>query len=392
MAQDAQKKKDYQRALSELEKAIALNESNYLYYYDMGKIQYLLRRYEDAKKSFTRSCELNDHFSPSVYNLGLTYVKLNDENSALTSFKKSVTINPEYEKGYIEQARVYNRQGKLAECVKAYDTMIKLFPDNTSAIMELGSVYYQYGKYAESEAQYKKALDMLNKSEEKTLTAYNLSKVLYDDKKYAEASRYGWIAYDEKDFLLNDTQQANITYNYALIQEKNGKPEDAKKLYNEALKLNPGHVKSKINLSALYMSNGNTDADKALALLQDAYKTDSKDFSVNNNLGTAYMLKEDYTQAEKYYKAALEIIPDDEDALLNLANAQAKAGKLADATKNFSRLTAKYPDNLEAFVGLAKVQIQSGDGNSAYKNLIYVKNKNPNFRKAEVESLIAVLE
>ncbi len=391
LAQDAQKKKDYLRSLSELEKAIALNESNYLYYYDMGKLQYLLRRYNDAKKSFIRSVELNDHFSPSVYNLGLTYVKLDDENSALTSFKKSVSINPEYEKGYIEQARVYNRQGKLAECVKAYDNMIKRFPDNNSAVMELGSVYYQYGKYEESEAQYKKVIEKLSKSEEKTLTAYNLSKVLYDDQKYEEAAHYGWIAYDEKDFLINDIQQANITYNYALIQEKNGKTSDAKRLYNETLKLNPAHTKSKINLSVIYMSNGKEEVDKALTLLLEAYKTDSKDFSVNNNLGTVYMLKEDYASAEKYYKAALTIYEDDEDALLNLANAQVKGGKLSDATINFQKITSKNPENLEAFVGLAKVLIQTGDGDGAYKNLIYVKNKNANFRKAEVDSLIAVL-
>ncbi len=391
-AQDAQKKKDYYRALSELEKAIALNESNYLYYYDMGKLQYLLKRYNDAKTSFSRSIELNSQFPPSVYNLGLTYVKLNDENSALEAFKKSVKINPDYEKGYIEQARVYNRQGKLAECVKAYDNLIKLFPDNISAVMELGSVYYQYGKYAESEAQYKKALETLNKSEEKTLTAYNLSKVLYDDGKYAEASRYGWIAYDEKDFLINDVQQANITYNYALIQEKNNKPEDAKRFYQEALTLNPEHVKSKINLSALYMAEGNADVDKALKLLQEAYKTDSNDFSVNNNLGTAYVLKEDFVNAEKYYKAALDIIPDDEDALFNLANTQVKSGKPAEAVYNFSKITAKDPNNLEAFVGLAKAQFQTGDTQGAYKNLLYVRSKNPSFRKAEVDSLIAVLE
>ena len=86
LSQDAQKKKDYYKALSELEKAIALNESNYLYYYDMGKLQYLLRRYNDAKASFIRSYELNDHFSPSIYNLGLTYVKLTSDSvhSALT--------------------------------------------------------------------------------------------------------------------------------------------------------------------------------------------------------------------------------------------------------------------------------------------------------------------
>ena len=390
LAQDAQKKKNYQQALTELELAAAMKD-NYLYYYDMGKLQYLLRRFPDAKASFIRSIELNNKFSPSVYNLGLTYVKLNDEGSALKSFQKSVEINPEYEKGYIEQARVYNRQGKLAECVKAYDTLIKLFPDNNSAIMELGSVYYQYGKYEESEAQYKQVLERLPKSEEKTLTAYNLSKVLYDDRKYAEASRYGWIAYDEKDFLLNDNQQANITYNYALIQEKNGKTDAAKKFYNEALQLNPAHTKSKINLSALYMSDANPDANKALELLLQAYKTDSSDFSVNNNLGTAYMLKDDYLLAEKYYLAALEIIPDDQDALLNLANAQTKAGKLSEAVSNFSKITAKNPENLEAYVGLAKAQIQTGDSSSAYKNLLYVKKKNPDFRKAEVDSLIAVL-
>ena len=234
-------------------------------------------------------------------------------------------------------------------------------------------------------------MEKLGKSEERTLTAYNLSKVLYDDTKYEEASRYAWIAYDEKDFLLNDTQQSNITYNYALIQEKNGNPSNAKKLYSEALDLNPGHVKSKINLSALYMSEDNPDVEKALGLLLDAYKTDNNDFSVNNNLGTAYMLKEDYSSAEKFYKAALEIRSDDEDALLNLANAQTKAGKLNEAINNFSRITAMNKDNLEAFVGLAKVQIQTGEGESALKNLLYVKNKNADFRKAEVDSLIAVL-
>lgn len=392
LAQDAQKKKDYKRALSELEKAIALNESNYLYYYDMGKLQYLLKRFTDAKVSFNRSMELNNQFPPSVYNLGLTYVKLNDEENALESFKKSVKINPEYEKGYIEQARVYNRLGKLAECVKAYDELIKLFPDNTAAIMELGSVYYQYGKYAESETQYKKALASLKKSEERTLTAYNLSKVLYDNKNYTEAARYGWIAYDEKDFLINDTQQANVVYNYALIQEKNEKLEDAVSLYKEALTLNPKHVKSKINLSALYMAENNPDADKALELLLDAYKTDNSDFSVNNNLGTAYMLKEQYDYAEKFYKAALDIVPDDEDALFNLANAQMKGGKPSEAVYNFTKITTKNPENLEAFVGLAKVQIQTGDSQGAYKNLLYVRKKNPSFRKAEVDSLIAVLE
>lgn len=391
IAQDLTKKRKYENALSELEKAIALNESNYLYYYDMGKLQYLLKRFGDASASFIRSCELNDHFSPSRYNLGLTYVKLKDENKALDSFKQSVKINPEYEKGYIEQARVYNRLGMLSECVKAYDTLIQRFPDNVSAIMELGSVYYQYGQYEKSESQYKIALEMLSKSEESTLTAYNLSKVLYDQGKYKEAQKYAWQAYDNKDFLLNDTQQANIVYNYALVQEKLDKTEDAQKLYNEAISLNPEHTKSKINLSALYMAKNPPEVDMALELLAQAYRENNEDFSVNNNLGTAWMLKGDYEKSISYYKKALSITVNDEDALSNIANVCMKAGKVDEAVEYFTVLTVSYPDNLDGFIGLAKVLIQKGDGNKAYKNLLYVKQKNPEYRKAEVDSLIAVL-
>ena len=59
--------------------------------------------------------------------------------------------------------------------------------------------------------------------------------------------------------------------------------------------------------------------------------------------------------------------------------------------ESLKKLCENHPENLEAFVGYAKVQIQTGDSTGAYKNLLYVKNKNPDFRKAEVDSLIAVL-
>ena len=88
--------------------------------------------------------------------------------------------------------------------------------------------------------------------------------MLYDDGKYQEAQKYAWQAYDNKDILLNDIQQANVVYNYALVQEKLGKHNEAYKLYNEAISLNPEHAKSKINLSALYMAQNPPNANKAL--------------------------------------------------------------------------------------------------------------------------------
>ena len=99
-----------------------------------------------------------------------------------------------------------------------------------------------------------------------------------------------------------------------------------------------------------------------------------------------------YDSSVLFYKAALNIKEDDEDATLNLANAQTKTGEFADAIENFKKVTSMNSGNLEAYVGLAKVQLQTGDSQSAYKNLLYVRQKNPSFRKAEVDSLIAVIE
>ena len=76
LAQDAMKKKNYDLASIEMQKAIENAMNNYLYYYDLGKLQYMQRKYKDAAQSFNTSCELNDKFEPSRYNLGLTYVKL----------------------------------------------------------------------------------------------------------------------------------------------------------------------------------------------------------------------------------------------------------------------------------------------------------------------------
>ena len=55
-----------------------------------------------------------------------------------------------------------------------------------------------------------------------------------------------------------------------------------------------------------------------------------------------------------------------------------KTGQLDRAIMQNTTLVTKYPDSIYSY--------------GAYKNLLYVRKKNPSFRKAEVDSLIAVLE
>ena len=59
LAQNAMNKKDWNTALSEMKKAINGDPSNYSYYYNLGKVQYSLKKYSEAASSFATSCEIN---------------------------------------------------------------------------------------------------------------------------------------------------------------------------------------------------------------------------------------------------------------------------------------------------------------------------------------------
>jgi len=390
LAQDALKRKNYDLTLLELQKAIEANKTNYLYFYDMGKVQYLLRKYSDAADSFIHSCELNNKFENSRYNLGLTYVKQGKFEEAIKAFGESVNVNPRYEKGYMELARAYSRLHNYTESIESYKKLLEVNPSNIKGLMELGSVYYESGDKDSAEKQYKTAISKLNKSEELTLTKYNLSTILYDEGKFTEALNMAWQAYDEKDFIKKNSSKANIVYNYALILEKNNKTDEAIECYNEVLSLNPEHTKARINLSSLYMSKSPVDIERVISLLE-ASSNDGESFELNNNLGTAYLMKEDYKKAVFYYLKALKIDKNDFDVKNNLANAYLKDSDYENARTIYLELLENDSNCWEAYLNLGKIYMQFEDDENALRMFLTLQQKNPDYRPSEVKSLIAVI-
>lgn len=385
---DALDKKDYNTALEEFKKAVQYDPNNYLYYYNLGKTQYILKKYSEAVTSFLTSCRLNDRFSPSRYNLGLAQLKLKNETQALDAFRKAIDINPRYEKAYLEQARILAKRNDNNGAVNSYKKVIEINSVNTTALMELGSVYYADNKLSLSEESYLKALSLMQSSPNYTLTCYNLSTVLFEEQKYSDAVSYAKKAYEGKNYITDDKAKANIIYNYALMLEKNGNFDLAIKIYSEVLKYDPNHYKTKINLGVMYMTLTPPDAESALSMFKSVYAADNKNFEANNNLGNAYLLLEDYKNSVKYYQAALQIDPKNNDVRINLARAYAKDEDYSSAKTVYTELIKIDNKNWDAYIELAKVCLQLGDNTSAEKYLVYLQEKNPSFRKTEVQNLL----
>ena len=391
LAQNALDNKDYNTALAEMKAAVQYDPNNYLYWYNLGKIQYTLGKYSDAANSFTKSCELKTDYAPSRYNLGLTQKKLGNDTAALSAFRKTIDIDNRHEKAYLEEARILADRKDYSGAIDAYKAVLKINNINVQAAMGLGSAYYEKKNYSEAAESYKRALTMLSPSENMTLTKYNLSAVLFDDGKFADAEKYAREAYEEKDYLKSDASKVNIIYNYALVLDKQGKVDAAIPVYMEVLKLNPDHAKTKINLGVMYITLDPPETDMALNLFAQVYNKDNNNIEANNNLGKAYLLKEDYENAVKYYQNALRLDSKSDSIRANLAKAYAQAGQYDYAKSTYTELLKTDKENWDAYIELAKVCMQLGDNAGAEKYLVYVQEKNPNYRKSEVAGLLSSL-
>lgn len=389
MSQNALNNKDVDKAIDELNKAITIKE-NYLYYYELGKLLYMKRNYNGAINAFSKSCELNNQFAPSRYNLGLTYLKVSKPDKALACYNQAIEIRPNYEPAYLGKGRLYKQVGKYSDALDCYNKVLEINPRNVSARMDMGVIYNEQGRYAQAIYIYKEALGISSKGEMQTIIKYNLSVALYNNGDLAEGLQIASESYNEKDYVRNKEVKSNLIYNYGLLLDQNGKTLQAIDIYKEALALNNKHLKAKINLSAIYMGDGN-DLEEALRLLREAYVISPKNFEVNNNLGNAYSLKGDYRNAVIYFENALQINPDDKVVRKNLANCLLKAEDYANAEKVYVDIVKDEPTNYQAYLDLAKVYIQLGQDDKAMYYLVYLQTNVPEFKTAEVDSLLAVL-
>ena len=124
--------------------------------------------------------------------------------------------------------------------------------------------------------------------------------------------------------------------------------------------------------------------------MNSVYDNDKDGFEVNNNLGTAYVIKKNYSKAIFHYEKAAQKTSDS-SILSNLGNAYLENGDLDDAMNIYEKLIKQDESNWNSFVNLGKIYLQKGELDKSLKMLLHVQKNAPQFRKAEVESLIEIL-
>jgi len=176
---------EFNDALLSLDRAIALDSSQYAAYTEKGYAHRRLSQFDAAIAAFKRSIALKptDYIAP--YELGSIYNETKNYSEAERYLRQAIRNKSDYANAYEELGVVQRRQGRYDDAIDSFNEAISLDSQDSGPYMGLGDVYF-YGK-----KDYEKSIDPylkgLNLEPDNHVAAYNVGFAYNDIGEYAEA-------------------------------------------------------------------------------------------------------------------------------------------------------------------------------------------------------------
>ena len=128
----AEKQHYYGKALTMLNKSIALLPSNSSAYYNLGVIYMAAGQDDVAKNNFEKTVELKPEFINAWNNLGVIHFRRKNYEEALTYFQRCLIINVNFQSAYANIGAVYHNLGQTSKAKEFYKKALQLNPNDAS--------------------------------------------------------------------------------------------------------------------------------------------------------------------------------------------------------------------------------------------------------------------
>ena len=152
--------KRYDRAVSYFDKVIALMPDFAEAYYNLGNVYYDTGKYDRAIANFERVIALKPDFAEARFQAGNAWYGLREYEKAAGFFETAIRLNPRFVAAYYNVGDLYYRTGRFDAAVAAYRKAITLKPDYSRAHANLGNAYHGLGDHQRAISAYEKAVDL----------------------------------------------------------------------------------------------------------------------------------------------------------------------------------------------------------------------------------------
>lgn len=307
---------------------------------------------------------------PNILNLlGLIAQEKGLHNQAAEYFEQAIARDFNNFELYFNLGWSLAAAGKYHQAADAYQKALKIKPDIKEAYNALGEIYALTGDNAKAEKMFRTALDFapgyaeaeINlaylKQDTATLLAlkekhpnnpalfYDLALLYRNQGEQEKALKY---AQDANNAAAHESYKLLIAELYL----QKGEKEKAARYYGEALSLNPSSVCALINLA-----NSADNADEAEKLYRRAIELAPDNFDAHLNFAALLQNQNRFSEALEEYRQAAIINPKAPEVSNNLGMLQRELGDLPQALDLFLNAFSLVPDNAEYALNVAETLI-----------------------------------
>ena len=207
-------KNDYDKAIDCYNKAIVLNPDDEILYSNLGNAYYMKKDYQKAIDNFNKAIKVKPNFAYAYNNLCNVYLDMDELEKAEANVLKAIEINPKYAFAYNNYGNLCIKKKDYKKAIENYNMAISFRANYIDAINNLGMTYSTIKDFDKAKDCYEKSI-LINPS---AAIYTNLGDVFKQQKLYDKA-----IETIEKAIKLNPEYNEaywNLCCVYALTGNK----------------------------------------------------------------------------------------------------------------------------------------------------------------------------
>jgi tetratricopeptide (TPR) repeat protein len=149
---------NYNQAISDFNKSIELDPEHASSYYNLGVAYSNLEDYQQAIACFSNSIKIEPDKAITYHARGMAYNHIKESNKAINDFNKAIEMVPMYTDAYISRAKAYDNKEDYIHAISDYDKALQLQPNNNNIFFSRGDVYRKNGDYKNAFDDFSRAI------------------------------------------------------------------------------------------------------------------------------------------------------------------------------------------------------------------------------------------
>ncbi len=151
---------EYQAAIKDYDKAIELKPDDAEVHNNKGVAYGNIGEYQAAIRDYDKAIALQPDYALAYYNKGIAYANIGEYQAAIRDYDKAIALQPDYALAYYNKGFAYDEISEYQAAIRNYDKAIELEPDYANAYNNRGIAYGNIGEYQAAIKDYSKAIEL----------------------------------------------------------------------------------------------------------------------------------------------------------------------------------------------------------------------------------------